>query len=358
MKAEIRYIGLAVCLVLGTGYYAFYLSNMFVSTAKFAVRGGRTAISGDILTLLSGLGSASTKESYVVAEYIKSLDMLKEMDSKLGLRSHYSQSSIDFISRLDPVATYEEFLNYWESVARVSYDNATGILTVEVRAYTPKMAHDVVFEIIKGSEELMNRMNDRVQEDTVHLAKKEMMLAETRYTNAKMALNRLRSTNSDLDPKASAKTRFAIIADLEGKISNLMVQIQTRQQFMKKGSVQMRILQGNLAELQDQLLLEKRNLTGGNGPEMLRILDEYESLSIENEFARNYYIATLKALETARVQSESKTIYLEAFQNPTLPEKATYPDRVLSVLLVIVVVGMGYSLLLLVVAAVKEHIGV
>jgi capsular polysaccharide transport system permease protein len=344
-------------MVAGVFYYGVYLSSMYVSTAKFAVRGGKSSGGGDIMSLLGGL-KASSSEAYIVAEYIQSLDMLKRLNSKLDLRDHYSQSGIDYFSRLKDDATLDDILEYWPSVAQVSFDNTTGILTVTVKAYTPEMAQAIVTEVLNQSEELMNRMNDRVEEDTIKLAREEMGLAEARYSAAKKALNEFQLASSDINPEVSTRNRFSVLVELEKSISSHMMKMQMQSQFLNKDSVQMRIQQANLDELQRQLATEKQRLLTDQGPEMLKELNTYESLSIEAEFARNYYIATLKALEVARVQSEGKTIYLEAFQQPTLPEKAAYPDRGPAVLLVIVVVGMGYALLLLVIAAVKEHIGV
>lgn len=344
-------------MATGVFYYGVYLSSMYVSTAKFAVRGGISSGGGDIMSLLGGL-KASSSEAYIVAEYIQSLDMLKRLDDKLDLKDHYSQDSIDYFSRLKVDATLDDIVDYWSSIATVSFDNTTGILTVTVKAYTPEMAQAIVTEVLNQSEELMNRMNDRIEEDTIKLAREEMGLAEARYSAAKKALNEFQLANTDINPEASARNRFALLAELEKSISSQMMKMEMQSQFMNADSIQMRIMQGNLDEMQHQLAEEKRKLLGEKGPELLEELNIYESLSIETEFARNYYVTTLKALEVARVQSESKTIYLEAFQQPTLPEKAAYPDRGPAVLLVIVIVGMGYALLLLVIAAVKEHIGV
>jgi len=355
---KIGHIAAAVLIVLGSSYYLFFMTGMYVSTAKFAVRGGRTAVGGDIMSLLGGMGSTASRDSYIVAEYIKSLDMLEAVNDKLGLHAHYTSKKIDFLSRLRENATLDECLKFWRSVVQVSFDSTTGILSVEVKANTPQMAHNIAKEILSQSEELLNRMNDRVQSDTMQQATREMERAEARYAKARKALTTFRTANSELDPMASAENQFKIIAQLEGKLSNLMVELETRKQFLKTDSVQVRMLQINLAELQQQMAFEKGKLTGNAGPETLRLMDEFESLRIENDFARNYYLSSLAAVETARVQSESKSVYLEAFQVPSTLDEAIYPNRPFSALLVVVVVGMGYALLLLIVAAVKEHIGV
>lgn len=344
-------------MLLPTIHYGFLATDMYVSTAKFAVRGSEK-MAGGLSSLLGNLGGSAMTDSYIVAEYIESQDMLEVIKEHLDWVGHYSRAGADWVSRLRDKATLEEQLLYWQSVSRVSFDNQTGVLTVEVRAYTPEMAQAVGQAILKGSEELMNRMNERVQADTVAQARKEVELAEVRYGRARNALNSFRTSTSELNPHATAASRVKIVSELEGRISLLQVELNTKEQFLKEDSFTIRALRESLEELQAQLELEKKLLTGDRDPELLKVLERYEALSLENEFARKYYVTALASLEAARVQSERKSIYLEAFQAPTLPDEAVYPQRGRAILLSIVVVGMGFALIMLIIAAVKEHIGV
>ncbi|SOB60067.1 conserved protein of unknown function [Pseudodesulfovibrio profundus] len=355
---KIQLIALLILLCLPVCYYLVVATDMYASTAKFSVRSSDLGSSSSLLSLVTGVGSGGKENAYLLVEFIESEAMLKQVDGNLNIREHYSDMSRDIVSRLMTDAPMEDFLEYWLSIVRVSYDSQASIVTVEARAYTPEMAQRVAEAVLDVSEAFLNRMNDRLQRDTLLQAQKELENAEIRYAKARQALNAFRVVTSELDPKATAAARVGIVAGLEAKISALQVEYDTKKQIMTENSLPVRILEKNILEFQDQLHEEKLKMTGQAGPEILNFLEEYETLSLENEFAQNYYISALSSLETSRVQSESQTVYLEAFQRPAVPDWPVYPERFKNALLsIIVVVGM-YSLLLFIFAAVKEHIGV
>ncbi len=330
---------------------------MYVSTAKFSVRGQTEMALNGLASILGG-GGGNTVDCYMVQEYIQSLDMYKAVDRKLDLSGHYSQDTADIISRMAKDASDEKQLAYWQKVAQVSFDSQTSILTIEVRAYSPEMAKSIAEEILRKSEDLMNHLNDRVRRDSLALAMSEVKLAEHRYSEAKAGLSEFRSLNLELDPEATANSRVGIIASLEAQISMLSVDLETKRQFMSPNSFEVSSLKENIAKLEGQLEKERERLTGSANPLMLAQLEQYEALVLENEFARNYYTSALSALESARIMSESKTVYLEAIQKPQLPDESVYPERLSFSILGIVVVALGYALIMFIIAAVREHIGV
>lgn len=350
-------IMLTVAAAMPCFYFLFVASDMYVSTAKFSVRGQAEMSLGGLASLL-GHGGSTVADCYMVQEYIQSLDMYKGIDAKFDLKGHYSQDSADIISRMGKDASDEKQLKYWQGVAPVSFDYQTSIIVVEVRAYTPEMARAIASEILNKSEELMNHLNDRVRQDSLSLATSEVRLAEKRYSDAKAALSEFRSQNLELNPEATASSRIGIMASLESQISMLSVDLETKQQFMSRDSFEVVLLKESIAKLKGQLEKEKERLTGTSNPIMLAQLEQYEALLLENEFARNYYTSALTALESARVMSESKTVYLEAIQKPQLPDEPIYPARLSFSLLSVIVVALGYALIMFIIAAVREHIGV
>ncbi|MBG0791250.1 MAG: hypothetical protein H0S80_12225 [Desulfovibrionaceae bacterium] len=356
MKKKVQILILSLSL-LPVVYFLFIASDMYVSTVKFAVRGQKDMSLGGLASIL-GAGGSNTPDCYLVQEYIQSFDMYKAIDAKLDLKSHYSSDSVDSISRMATNASSERQLAYWLSVAQADFDSQTSILTVDVRAFSPEMAKAITEEVLSKSEDLMNHLNDRVREDSLKLALNEVKLAEKRYSASKTQLSAFRSRNLELDPSATAHSRIGIIASLESQISMLSVDLETKEQFMSTHSFEVSSLKENIAKLSSQLTKERERLTGSSNPIMLSQLEEYEALLLENEFARNYYTSALNALESARIMSESKTVYLEAIQNPQLPDEALYPERISFSILSVVVVALGYALILFIIAAVKEHIGV
>jgi len=54
------------------------------------------------------------------------------------------------------------------------------------------------------------------------------------------------------------------------------------------------------------------------------VLAEYSSLQLEQEFAKNAYMAAQQGLTVARADAATKQNYLVDFVPPTLPERMSY----------------------------------
>ena len=102
---------------------------------------------------------------------MQSMGLLRELDSALELKEHFHSSKADILSRLEVDATDEEFLNYFRNVVKAGFDPATGIFTLQSRAFTPEMAQRIGRVIIDLSEQLINRIRDRALQDSFGLAR-------------------------------------------------------------------------------------------------------------------------------------------------------------------------------------------
>ena len=57
-------------------YYAFWASDMYVSEARFSIRGPEGSASTDLFSILGQSGGATTADAYVVKDYIHSMGLL------------------------------------------------------------------------------------------------------------------------------------------------------------------------------------------------------------------------------------------------------------------------------------------
>src|SRR5690606_25510912 len=71
------------------------------------------------------------------------------------------------------------------------------------------------------------------------------------------------------------------------------------------------------------------------------LMDQYERLTIEREFAEKAHLAALTAFELDRAQAQRQSRYLAAFTQPAKAERALYPRRGT------ILATMGFALLLL-----------
>jgi len=352
---------LVLPITLGTLFFGFIATDMYVSEASMTVRtskGLATDVSSGSTPLSLGAAISPTNgDSYVVFEYIRSPDLLRQLDAEMNLRAHYSNSKADIFTRLSKTATDEELLKYYQSVVGVSLDSITGIIKLKVRAYDPTFAHRLAQKIIKHTEDLVNKMSERSVRDTLLLAQGELEKAETRSNSARIKVKDFRMRHSDFNPVMSSAGTMTMLAGLEAEQAKTSTELTQLRSFMREDSPQVVTAKSKVEALSSQITAERSRLTGGSDSGKPEQVLEYEALVMEQEFSSKLLEGSLRAMEQARLNADSKTRYLEAFVKPNLPEEPLYPERLLGIGVTIVITFLCYGIITLIWAAIKEHTG-
>ena len=89
-----------------------------------------------------------------------------------------------------------------------------------------------------------------------------------------------------------------------------------------------------IVALQQQISNERQALAGGRAS-LTPQLAEYESLSLDQNFAERSFLAALASLEAARQDAQRQRVFLELVTNPNLPDYPVYPYRTLWILVVL-----------------------
>lgn len=361
ISLRVRLLCTAVLLppLLALGYYGLLASPMYVSEARFAVRGADNAAmaAGIASMLLSGGGSVGA-DAHIVAEYIQSPDIMAEIDEEMGILRHFAGREHDALSRLAADATQDKRLSYWKWAVVPTFDPDSGIIGLSVKAYDAATAQRLAEAVLARSEALVNAMSRRAQSDAVALAHAEVSTAEKRVSRAQEALRAFRDRSGMLDPVSTAGGLQGIVSQLEGEAVRLRAEIAEARSFMSDKAPAAVALRARLEAVEKQLAEEKLRLTGAERSDSLNaVAGEYEDLLTESEFARKQLLSAMTSLEAARVKAEAKSRYVVAFQRPTLPDESLYPRPFLFAAYAFFAALVLVGLLSLIVAAVREHAG-
>ncbi len=342
-------------------YLTCFFSSMYISESHFALRsndGGMDMPSGP--SLLFQAVSSTFLDSYVVQEYILSMDMLEEIEKRIDIRAHYADRSRDIYSRLWKTPSREEMLEYWRWVTSVTFEQDKGIITVQVKAYTPETAKAINDVILECSEALVNRMNDRAHQDTLRLTKEETIIAEQRLIRARAALQIFRDDKSVLDPKATAASLGEVLTRLEGEAAATQAELTATLQTMHKNSPRVQVIETKLRALQEQISREKARLAGisGSNGSLSSLVGDYANLLAEEKFAEEMHIKAMASYETARIKAIAQSRYIVPFQRPTLPQESLYPRPFLFTAFGFVAFLLILGICSLIVAAIRDHMGV
>ena len=356
-----RYLcGAVLPSLLCLAYFALWASPMYISEVKFAVKSAEGGASGfNLMTSLFKVPTASLQDAMVVEEFLKSNDAFTAVDRELQLVSHFSSSENDLISRLENQPTVDEIATFWSRISRVSVNQDSNVITFEVRAYTPDMAHAINEQILKVSEALVNSMNERAKEDMLELADIEVASARSRLSAAQDALRDFRNQHQDLDLKATAEGMQSLVIELESQAAMLRTEIAEQSRYTDPSAPAIQALQARLDGVMQQIERERSRLTEvpSDGVSINTLASQYENLVTEADFARQQLVFAMTSLENAKADILSKNLYIVTVAKPSLPDESLYPQPFLLTFYVFVALSMAYAVISLIVAAIREHMG-
>lgn len=348
--------------VLAGLYYGLIASDVYISEAKFAVRGSGEKLpssSSAALSMFSSISSMnSNQEAYVLANYIQSTPLIEKMEKQVGVREAFARADIDPLSRLGVDAPAERLRRYWDKMVVASIDNLSGVLNLEVRAFRPQDALAIAQAILVESEKLVNDISRRKRTDTVAFAREEVGRAEKRLKDARAAIEAFRNESGTLDPVKSAEATSRVLIVLRTQKMEFENEIATARRTLSDSSPSVQVLSSRLKATNDQIAAIESQLTskgeGGDNPAS-RKLARYEGLELEREFAEKVYILTLAALERSRIEADRQQLYLVTFVPPGLAERPLFPNRPAATGVVFACAIAVWSVMSLLVAAVKDH---
>ena len=304
-------------------YFGLVASDVFVSETRYAIRTGEQAPAAGLLATVLG-PTATTRagdDASIVRDYILARDMLDELDRRLDLRGHYTAATVDVLSRLWPDATEEEFLEYYRDKVEVELETGTDITVLRVRAFDAEMAQRIAGELIELSERLVNRMSERITDDTLRFARRELIQAETLVRDANQAITRFRNESRSIDPGKETSAVLSIVTTLEAQLAAAKAELLETESIMHAESVQVKTLQNRVAALTQQVESERARLASEGGSDLTRLIDGYAPLLLDQELAQHRYSSALASLEVARADAQRKQRYLIPFVKPALARR-------------------------------------
>lgn len=340
-------------------YFGLIASDMYVSEAKVAVRSAKSGLSTNGLTALlsSPVLSSGGQDSLVVMEYSNSLDIVQKLRDRVDFVSHYSNTDIDYLSRLRADATHDDVLQYYLERVSIQRDVSSDVLTVKVRAFTAEMAQEIASLIIELNEQLVNELSTRMEEDAMASARDEVDRAVTHLRRTAQDINRFQAANDSVSPNDESVALFGRLSVLEARLSETRATLSETLAYMREDSADVVVLQNRIKALQRQLDREKGRVTGSGENNLGSLVENFQPLVLEQEIAQQGYAASLASLEAARIDAQRKKQYLITFIEPSLPDAPTEPRRFIKILTVMVYSFLAYLIFGLLWSALKDHMG-
>ncbi|MCC1482840.1 sugar transporter [Roseibaca sp. Y0-43] len=325
-------IGLPVLLV--TIYLTFFAKDQYASTVGFTVRQAETSGASELMGgLTSILGAGAQNHSDLLFEFVQSQEMVQLVSEDFDLIGHYSQNwPYDPIYSIWPSATIEDQTWFWNRMVRVTYDKASGMMVLQVRAHDPEIARELATLIIRQSEEMINRLNSEARADATRNAEADLETALERLRAAREALVKLRVQTQIVDPEADIEAQMGVLMNFQQQLAEALVEYDILSQTSELTDPRLRQLELRIEVIRERIRDERlngveRNVTT-DGTDYPNLIAQFERLEVDQAFAEIAYQAALTALDVARSNAARQSLFLANFIRPTLAQRAEYPQTI------------------------------
>lgn len=342
-RAKRRHWGLLLAFLImvvapvgASGWYLYERAvDQYASTLGFTVRSEDISSAADILGGLGaslGGSSGGGSDTDILFEFIRSQELVDLIDQQLDLRQIYSRyAEIDPVFSFDTEGTIEDLTDYWRRAVRVSYDAGSGLMELRVLAFDPIEAKTIAEAIQSESSEMINQLSAIARADATRYAGEDLELAVERLKQAREALTAFRIENQIVDLAADVQGQMGLLNTLQAQLAEALIELDLISTTARASDPRVEQAERRIEVIQARIDDERRKFGAapvGEGEESYAsTIGEFERLSVDREFAEQAYIVALSSFDGARAEANRQSRYLAAYIQPTLAERAEFPQR-------------------------------
>lgn len=318
-----------------SGWYLYTdAADQYASRIAFSVRANDSTAPLEIFGAITQLGSSSAMtDGQILYDFIQSQQAVREVEAAVPLEDIYNRAEHDWVFSLGRDQPVEVLVDYWNWMTDVSIDPASGILTVEARAFAPEDARAIAEALLTASAHLVNQLSDDSRADAVRFAKLELAEAEERLRAIRARLRDFRDIEQEVDPTQNVGVAMGLVATLEEELARAQVQLDSLRGVLDGDAPRALALKRMIATLKARIAAERTRLGSGDAsPDgtdrpLSEVVGDFEELVVDREFAEQAYTLALATYEQALAEARRRHRYLAPHIRPTLSEEAEYPQR-------------------------------
>jgi capsular polysaccharide transport system permease protein len=352
------FIVVVVVPTVVTAIYFFTIASpRYVSEARFVIKSQSQNVPSSLGVALQSVGlGLSQNDAFAVHEYLKSRDAVNDLQRRLDLRKILAARAADPLSRYPRPWEGESNEDLYKSFQRfltVGFDSTNGISTLRVESFTPEDSRKIASVLLDGSEEVVNRLNERSASRAVLDAASRVKVAEKALLDVQGRMTAFRNREALIDPQAAAAESGEIIGSLMAALAQLKAQ-QAQLQSTAPDSPALPALNAQIAGYEEQVAAERAKLTG-SAASLAPQVSAYERLKLDQEISSRALVSARSALDAAEQEASRQQLYLQRIVQPGLPDKSSEPSRFMAVLIALLSTLLCYGGGWLVWAGVREH---
>jgi len=351
-------------------YLSDRAADQYASTLGFTVQSADTSSGVNLLgeiTTSFGLGSGSAQDTDILYEFIRSQGLVQTIDDQLDLRAMFSRhTDVDPVFGFHPTGstvlglefdgTIEDLTEYWQRMVRLAYDQNSGLMELQVRAFSPEDARAIADAIYAESSSMINALSATARDDATRYAREDLDLAVERLKAAREALTAFRVENEIVDVTADIQGQMGLLNELQGQLAAALIEFDLLSANAPSGDIRLNQAQARIDAIQLRIEAERQQFGSGDGDgSYAETIADFERLTVDSEIAQQGYITALAAYDGAVAQANRQSRYLAAYIQPTIAEKSEFPQHGLIVAMVSLFAFLGWSILALVYYSLRDR---
>lgn len=354
-----RAFGAALLASLAAAFYwGIIASDRYVSEARVIIQ--RTDLAGgqamDFAGLFGNIGGGGRADQLLLRDYLLSADMLKKLDARLGLRSHYSDWHRDPLSRMWFKDTpLELFHSHFLSMVSVELDDYAGVLVIRAQGYDPKTAHALAAMLVEEGEHYMNAMAHDLARGQVTFLERQAGDMSARTLRARRAVLDYQNRKGLVSPQGTVDSLAAIIGHLEAQLADMRIRRAAMLGYLMPDSPNIAELNLQITAAERQIGQEQARLVSPNGKTLNSIVEEFQRLQMNAEFAQDVYKTALVALEKGRIEATRTLKKVSVLQTPTEPQYPLEPRRIYNTVVFTLSALLLAGIVQLLAAIIRDH---
>lgn len=349
--------------VTGASLYLYgKAADQYASTLGFTVRSEDISSAVDILGGLGASlgGGSGAQDSDILYEFMRSQQLVQNIDSKLDLRMIYTKPrDTDWLLSFDPDGTIEDLTRFWQRMVRISYDAGSGLMEIRALAFTAQDAKAIAEEIFVENSALVNELSSIARADAMRYATEDLDQAVERLKQTREALTSFRLINQIVDPNADIQAQMGLLTTLQTQQAEALIEFDLLADIARESDPRLEQAQRRIDVIETRINAERQKFGfGGQGPggvEYATTIADFERLTVDREFAEAAYAASLSARDAAVAEGNRQSRYLATYIKPTLAQKSEFPQRTTLVAIIGLFSFLIWSIFCLVYYALRDR---
>jgi capsular polysaccharide transport system permease protein len=307
------------------------------------------------LGIFGSTSSSAQLDVNIVKEFLHSLDMLKQVDSRFDLKKYYQSSKTDILERLFNYSTEEDFLALYRKNLKIVHDDLAGITRIGFTISDRQLSKQILEFLLENGQDFLNALNHQRAEKKIAFAATQLQRNKAKLDQGIIEMEAFQNLHRLVDPATDVAVQSNIIATLEASMVEKTSEYNQLLSFMAPSAIEVERIGKQIQEIKSALDVAKNRLSGQEKEQLNRLFFDFEKLKSDVDFAKEVYKNTLVQYEINKIETMQQSKVFEVITAPSLPDGYVYPNRFKAIGMALFFILVFYKIAGLVWAVVQDH---